>query len=342
MSQYVESTDILFLDIAERGLIDSNNIDPCVIKSNFGETHFLGAGKAPKEVLSYTDGLLEKFTPERWRGQATQLIRVEVKACPKGVRLIEIEQRPCGLGVFLEACKRYTIEPPFDIAERLNEVTVLHSVGRTRGGVFFSDEHLFTESIFRREVPRHVHHLIIRSREDEKVPHWLNSRFHSEAPPRMFLLRRNADKVATYKNLDVPHKVFPTYSEGARVPFLMYVKKTMLQTLQDFQCKRCVIKPRRGSRAREVITMNGIEMFNLNKHSEVVRGVQKSAEEYVLQPYYKGMHEEEGVGHLYRLFYIKGGHSWLYIGGFLTLDDLEASKMIVRRNERARSILVTP
>ena len=337
---YIESMDIVFLDIAERGLIDESMIDPCIVESNFGKTHFLGIGKAPKKVLSHTDDLLQKFSPEKWRRQSTQLIRVEVKMCPESIHLIEIEQRPCGLGIFIEACKRFSV--PVDIGSALHEVTVLHSAGRMKGEVFTSDEHLFTDNIFQWDKPRDVSQIIIRSREDEKIPHWLNSVFYGDTKPKMFLLRRNADKIATYKNLDVPHRIFPTQLEDSRIAFPAYVKQTLIRTLQDFRCRRCVLKPRRGSRAREVAVLSPTSIYNLNEKSGIVKSVQESPESYVLQPYYRGVHETKNVCHLYRLFYRKTKHGWQHVGGFLTLDNIRESKMIVHRHERARNILIVP
>lgn len=338
--QYIEPTDIHFLSVAEDGLIDESVIDPFVIESNFGFTHFLGVGKAPKEVLSYTSGLLKQFSAEKWRKQSTQIIRVETKMCSNGVHLIEIEQRPCGLGVFMEACRRFSMSVNIKIA--LQEITVLHSPGRVKEGVFFSDEHLFTDNIFPWEMPRDVHHLVIRSREDEKVPHWLNSIFYGATPPKMFLLRRNADKVAVYRNLNIPHRVLPGYPEDENIVFTEHVKQTLLNTLQDFGCQRCVIKPRRGSRAREVATFSPTEIQSLTKRSRVVKNLRRYRDNYIIQPYHRGIHEEKNVCHLYRIFYRKTERGWHPIGGFAALDNLKESGMIVHGHERVKNILIVP
>lgn len=340
MSKHIEARDIIFLQVAENGLVKEGVIDPHSVDSNFGKTNFLGVGKVPKEVLTHMDALLYKFVPEKWRGQSSQLIRIEAKMCSEGVHIIEIEQRPCGLGVFMEACKRFSVSA--DTGVRLNEITVLHSAGRIKEGVFFSDEHLFTDNIFQWDNPREVSNLIIRSREDERIPHWLNARFCSETPPRMFLLRRNADKATTYRSLSVPYRIFPFYRGDARVSFTAHVKKSLSQVLHDFKCRRCVVKPRRGSRAREVTTLNIADIYGLNKRSGIVRSLRKVPKDYVIQPYYRGIHEQTGVCHLYRLFYRKTEQGWQHVGGFLTLDSLKTAKMIVHGHERTKNILIVP
>jgi len=112
--------------------------------------------------------------------------------------------------------------------------------------------------------------------------------------------------------------------------------------LQVLKTLRCVVKPRRGSRAREVATLNLIEIFKLSGRSQIVKNIRKNPREYVIQPYYRGVEEGEGVCHLYRLFYVKTENGWQYLGGFLALDDLQVAKMIVHGSERVKNILIVP
>ena len=314
---------------------------PFFIQSNFGSTNFLGTGQAPKRVLTDIEFLLEQFNPERWCGQATKIIRVEAKVCPHMTALIEIEQRPAGLGVFLEAGKRMNIVPRMDV--NLEKTTVLYSVGRTKNGVFLSDEHLFTQHIFPWDESRDIEtdFLVIRAREDEVMPHWLLLEFTSPVSksPTMLLLRRNADKAKVYADLDLPHKIFPEKLDDT-ISHASYVKEVFMNAAGLFGTNRIVLKPRRGSRAREVsiIDISGEHMRGINGKSQIVKNIRKHQQEYVLQPYYKGICEDDqGMCHLYRMFFIAEKSRWRYIGGFLALDH----QNIVHGANHVQNILLT-
>ena len=311
------------------------------IKSNFGRTNFIGVGETPKSVLSEVDDLLQQFIPgNRW-GQPPHIIRVEVKMCLEGTQLIEVEQQPAGIGIFIEAGNKVFAKVDFRIA--MEEITVLYSEGRTtRSGTIHSDDHLFTDRIHPWKMPRDITgSFIVRSRSDETNPDWLKVLL--EKPPenrKMLLPTGGIDKAATYKNLGLPHCVFSKYTDGSTLS-PKKIKQILFRTLRDFKVRRVVLKPRTGTRAWQVVTLGHQEIAGIHKRSQIVSNLKRNPDEYVLQPYYRGAFEKvTGICHLYRLFYVQNIAGWQYVGGILALDDTRKSKMVVHGGEEVKHILL--
>ena len=324
-------------------LVNNAEEHPFSIKSNFGTTQFIGVGQTPKNVLSKVDDLLQGFLPDNKWGQQLHIIRVEVKLCPEGVQLIEIEQQPTGVGIFLKASEKGFSKQAFGVV--MKEVTVLYSEGRTKNGAIHSDDHLFTDKLFRWEEYRDtVGPIIVRSRDNEKLPDWLRESLEKTKGVNLLMPIGGIDKAATYKKIGLPHLVFPDKPNESQ-PFPKFIKQTLFNAMRVFKVRRVILKPRMeprmGIRGHQV-SFGHNEIMGIKARSKTTKNLKKNPNRYVLRPYHKGVYEKEvSVSHLYQLFYVQEVSNRRYLGGTLALDDLmPSSKMVVHNRERVRHILL--
>lgn len=315
------------------------------VSSNFGETKIIGVAECGSDVLHATKNYLHNFKPEEWHGQTTQIVRVEMKMCDRGPRLIEVEQRPAGIGIFLAAFEDLSLSPRPFFGTNLARCAIFYSPGRTKRGRPFSDEHLFSKRLFmwnRREQEirgaiKRSESIIVRSREDEEMPDSLLRTFlQEEAIEKFLLLRRNGDKRKVAEDLDLPHQ---TLSPLDKTSLLV---KHRLSEITAMWPEGVVVKPRRGSRSREVRKVPR----KIKGSSRVVRALRKNPEAYIFEPYHQGVGEiEHRIVHLFRLFFIRtrNGSGWQYVGGFLMLGDMASGRsgQLITGSDQMSHILLT-
>ena len=310
------------------------------IQTGFGPLRCIGFAQMPNRYIRAAWDMLQDASEDDALGEYP-FMRVEMKMdALRSLDLIEIEQKPCGLGAVIEAHRRYVGRRQRDIIHMVRELAelmlektvVLYSPGRTAGAECHSDDHLFAKT-----VPWHPHNrwkeavradtpVIIRSREDEEHPECLTEALKEEMTDNLIMPLHEPEKYPVLKRYGA--KLFNITdlrerSQKTGISIANQVRNTLTEICDVHDVDRVVLKPNTGTRAFRVHVMAKGEIAAITRGSSRIREIHRPYSGHpVAQPYITGIGEKRtGIYHVIRIFFVRDRRGEFYpIGGFVVLS----------------------